>query len=441
MSTALRRRNALAVATTVALLATFSPRGFASTFTATVPASPRFAYVSNLDDKTVNVYTIDTATGMLRPRGYTVLGGAAISVCVDPLNRFLMASTFGTANQLLSYAIDASTGALTLRDTENLSFGGPNDMAFSVNGNNLYYPNLDNSSLTHFAVSSTGVLTQTSTATTGNTPETVAVHPTKAVCYVPNYLTSNIYTFTINANGSLTELLPRVSLPANSGPIHMVVSRNGSFAYACTFDTNTIQAYTINATTGALTASGSAITHSSMTNPSSMAVNNASSRLYVCSDGSDRVTVFNINSSNGQLTHRNNYAAGTNPARIALDPSGVYCYVVNRTSNDVSIYSITQSGGNLGNLTAVGSVRTHRSPYGMAICAGANNSTPITYVPKFAYCTNQDADTLSVYTVNANTGALTAASPATIACSSQPLYAQLHPNQRILYVNPVRDLP
>src|SRR5882757_1089952 len=59
-------------------------------------------------------YAIDTNTGTLTavPGSPFVAAGAAISVAVDPLGKFVYAGIWGTA-AVSGYAIDKTTGSLT----------------------------------------------------------------------------------------------------------------------------------------------------------------------------------------------------------------------------------------------------------------------------------------------------------------------------------------
>jgi 6-phosphogluconolactonase (cycloisomerase 2 family) len=430
-ASSLRSRAAFtAVAAALGVLVISIGQSPGETWTSSVPSSPNFAYVSNLTDGSIACYTV-AANGTLRPNGYTLVGaGASVScLAIDPFNKFLMAGAFGSTNALNSYTINTS-GTLTLQGTQ-APFPGPNDMSFTMDGKNLYYPDVDQTWLVQYSVNqATGVLTQQGgNVTTGSFPETIAVHPTLAVCYVPNYIDNTIATYSISGTGALTEISPRVTIgPGVPGPIAMSITRNGKFAYVATYDGSELYAYSINAGTGALTQVGSPITQASMTNPSCLAIEITSTYLYTSNDGSNNVSVFSIGGT-GALTFVQNVAAGTNPARISADPSGKFIYCVNRVSNDISMYSLNAANGQL---TSLGTIPTQRGPYAIGVAAG---TTAVTLVPKFAYCSNSGDNTVSIYSINAATGALTASTPATVSSGGvQPLTVLVHPTGAFLYV-------
>ena len=69
---------------------------------------------------------------------------------------------------------------------------------------------------------------------------------------------------------------------------------------------------------------------------------------YVVNYSSDDVWAYTINATTGALTPMGApVAAGTNPSSIAVDPSGKFAYVSNNVSNDVSAYRINATTGAL----------------------------------------------------------------------------------------------
>jgi len=87
-------------------------------------------------------------------------------------------------------------------------------------------------------------------------------------------------------------------------------------------------------------------------------------------------------------------AAGTNPLSVVVDPSGKFAYVANFNSNDVSMYTINATTGAL---TSVGTIAAGMSPTSIAVHPSG----------KFAYVTNSASNDVSMYSIDAATGALT----------------------------------
>ena len=91
--------------------------------------------------------------------------------------------------------------------------------------------------------------------------------------------------------------------------------------------------YTINATTGALTSTGTINGNCpGLCFPSSVVVDPSGKFAYVASGGGGfpyNVEMYTINATTGALTSIGTIAAGTDPVSVAVDPSGKFAYVVN----------------------------------------------------------------------------------------------------------------
>jgi DNA-binding beta-propeller fold protein YncE len=86
----------------------------------------------------------------------------------------------------------------------------------------------------------------------------VAVDPTGKFAYVTNSVSSNVSAYTINATtGALTPVAgsPFAASPfvAGTNPYGVAVDPTGKFAIVANNGSDSVAAYTINATTGALT--------------------------------------------------------------------------------------------------------------------------------------------------------------------------------------------
>jgi YVTN family beta-propeller protein len=77
-----------------------------------------------------------------------------------------------------------------------------------------------------------------------------------------------------------------------------------------------------------------------------------------------------------------------------VDSAGKFAYVTNFESNDVSMYTIDATTGAL---TPIGTIAAGQSPTSIAIHPSG----------KFAYVTNSASNDVSIYSVDAATGALT----------------------------------
>jgi 6-phosphogluconolactonase (cycloisomerase 2 family) len=311
----------------------------------------KFAYVANRDSNNVSMYTINSATGILEAEGTIAAGTAPFSVAVDPSGKFAyVANLFGDVSM---YTINATTG----------------------------------------------VLTSIGTIGAGTEPDSVAVHPSGKFAYVANFGDEDFGTppgsvsmYRINADGSLTSI--GTIAEALVGTTSVAVHPSGEFAYVANSgfrNSNTISMYTIDATTGALTSTGTEAGE----NPGSVAVHPSGKFAYVANVGSSNsISMYTIDVTTGALTSAGTVAAGKLPESVAIDPSGKFAYAANAQSNNVSMYTIDATNGAL---TSIGTIAAGLAP----------NSIAIDPSGKFAYVANPGSNNISMYSIDAATGLLT----------------------------------
>jgi YVTN family beta-propeller protein len=100
--------------------------------------------------------------------------------------------------------------------------------------------------------------------------------------------------------------------------------------------------------------------------------------------------------------------AGNAPYSVAVDPFGKFVYVANQVSNSISAYTINAATG------ALTAVNGSPFPAGSAPWSLTDPSG------KFAYVANASSSDISVYAIDASNGALTAVSGSPFAAGSLP---------------------
>jgi 6-phosphogluconolactonase (cycloisomerase 2 family) len=187
----------------------------------------------------------------------------------------------------------------------------------------------------------------------------------------------------------------------------LTVDPTGRFLYVSALDSvdATVSMYTINQTTGLLTPTSPA-TVLTDGNPFQVVVAPSGKFAYVVnnfagSGNANAVSQYTVNSATGVLTENLSsvVAAGNGPTGIAVDPTSRFAYVINRLDNTVSMFTIDPNTGSLTlNSTAADPTAT--------IATGVEPFR-IDFDPtgKFVYVTNEDSAT-SIYTVNSD-GTLT----------------------------------
>ena len=322
----------------------------------------KFVYLTNSSSNNVTIYSIDPATGSLTATGSIPAGTSPQSVAVDHSGKFAYVAN-GGSNDISMYTINSTTGAL-----EPLG-----------------------------------------TVAAGSAPIFVTVHPSGMFVYVANEGSNDISTYTITATGTL-EALGQTA--AGVVPTSITVDPSGKFAYATNADPNNafelntnngnISMYNIDATTGVLTSNG---TIPAGIYPRSAGVDPSGKFAYVANCGDFErnqgdVAMYTINVTTGTLTSTGTIGAGSCPLSVVVHPSGKFAYAVDTGSDGgpdiegVSMYAINATGA----LTSLGIVEnTGYCPSSIAVDPSG----------KFAYVTNHCDNTISMYTIDLTTGALT----------------------------------
>jgi 6-phosphogluconolactonase (cycloisomerase 2 family) len=255
--------------------------------------------------------------------------------------------------------------------------------------------------------------TQASIAS-GDNPKSVAIHPSGKFAYVVNQ--ANVFTngtlsaYSIDTtSGALTAIDAdgatagaQASIATGVFPYTVTVDPLGRFAYVANNNDNTISAYTIEQTTGALTALATAVTAG--TGPSSVAVDPLGKCALVANNTSDDVMSYQINQTTGALTLVTTAAgvAGSNPRSVAIDPNtGLYAYVANSGHNSVSAFSITLAS------CAIAAVNADDVTPALTIAAGTVPiSANVDPSGQFVYVANFGSNNVSAFRIGAG-GALT----------------------------------
>jgi len=275
----------------------------------------------------------------------------------------------------------------------------------------VYITNYGANTVSILGLGQASVLSAFATVGTGNNPRRVVIHPNGQYAYVANYTDSTISQYTL-ASGALTaQSVPTVSAGSSgAGPYDLAVSPNGSFLYSVNINAGTITQYSIASTgsaAGQLTQIGSPLFVGNGIN--SIAVDANSSFVYVTGFASALSALYTLQiQSNGALTLLSQVQNGLfSPTSVVLSPGGKFAYVINSATTTSNVYSI-----NNGVLTFVSPFTTGSVPHTIAFTPNGAN----------AYLTNYGGSsspgtTLSQYSVNQSTGALTLLNAATPVAS------------------------
>lgn len=197
--------------------------------------------------------------------------------------------------------------------------------------------------------------------------------------------------------------------------------------YATSGGSGSIYAYTINLTTGSLTAvPGSPYADANY--PSAVVVEPKGKYAYVVNNNSSNVGAYAITASTGALTPIATYAtAFSYPNAALVDPAGKFLYV--KTGSGITGYKIDAATGKL---SSAGSM-TPPSGGAFSDLAAASLSSG-----EYLYATDSIKSVVNAFSINASTGALASAGSWSTDYnaynSTQPIAIKVTPDQKRAYV-------
>jgi|GEM_PF-3304095 len=161
-----------------------------------------------------------------------------------------------------------------------------------------------------------------------------------------------------------------------------------------------------------------------------------SNYLYVSSSSGlfspGKVLAFKINATDGSLTAvpGSPFVAGNNPASVAVDPTNRFAFVTNTSSNNVSVYAIDPATGALAPVPG--------SPFAAGVGPRRAAVDPIgrfLYVANcgFEHCLGPANSTISVYSINSQTGVLTPAHDSPFSAGGGGFSIGVDPTGRFVY--------
>ena len=337
-------------------------------------------------------FEMDARTGAFTQRKLVAKAPNPSWIVIHPSKKYLY-----TVNEVVNqesgsvsaYAIEPSTGDLTLLNVVNSEGRGPAHMSLDASGRYAFvanyaggtiavFPILEGGRLgaatdVHHDLGSVGSKSATdapsgSFAISGHdAPHAhmiAADHGNRFVLAV-DLGQDRIYVYRFDSgSGKLIplEANPFVAFPSGDGPRHFVFHPNGRWIYVLGEESSTIAFFHYDATNGALTLQQ---TISSL--PKGFAGTNFTSEVVISPDGRflyaanrlhDTIAICAIDSNGGLKLVGEVSTMGDYPRHCTFDPSGRFFYVCNQRSDSVTCFRVQSQTGLLsftGLYTAVGS--------------------------------------------------------------------------------------
>lgn len=153
---------------------------------------------------------------------------------------------------------------------------------------------------------------------TGANPFGLAIDPTGSYLYTGNKLDNSISEFSINSDGSLSQLAGSpIGQTINTAPVALLVVPSGKFLYAANQGAKTLAGFSVGASTGGLTLL-TASPFATGSQPGFIASDPSGNALFVANQsGSGTIQSFTVDQA-GTLTSVSTTAAGGIPTSIAV---------------------------------------------------------------------------------------------------------------------------
>ena len=407
------------------------------------PAGP-FVFVYDQANAQLDGLSVDGVSGMptLLASGPVAVAGS-VNMNVYPAMRFDPSGQHlyvGEVSGFEGFAI-SDAGALTAVPGSPFSPPNGDDFQVAIDPSNQflyagYYDfNLNTGTLASYRIAPSGALTLLSTETAPSTDEDGGLgflggaSPLKvapAFAYTADRTGNDLTLFSVNATSGALSALSSSPLKGTTTPIAAATDPFGQFVF--TLDQGGLEVYTEDPFAGSLTLASGA-PYPAGTNPSALAVDPLDRFVFVANKGSNNVSVFQLNSSSGGLTAvpGSPFPADVMPSALAVDPAGQVLLVANVGSGKVSAFHVLLTGA----------LRSDAPPFAAATSPVA---VAIDASGHYAYVVNQGSNNISIFSIMPDTdigGGPGLPSIGTLglpAGTSVPRAVAIDPTGRFLYV-------
>ena len=357
-------------------------------------------------------------------------------------------SSSGSAGQIYTYAVDASSGALrTAASPVDSGGSGPIALATTSDFYNLYVANQGNNSVVHFAIDNHGNLIKKDSVTLVNVPVSIAVNAAGTYLYVVSGTASATlteYALSSGAIGSATATLS-LTVPGFTGdivvPTGVTVLANSNAVYVTAYDKSAYNPggiTTSNANPGWLFgyAVGSSGTMTAVSGspyqagvkPSALATDPVSRFVYVTDFASNQLIGYTVLSTDAlQFMINGPFRTGNEPTSIVIDPRGIFIYLSNSLDETVSAYSIALPTGTPSadvSVTGTAATTTDTDPVSIIVDPALG---------RFVYTANYLGNSVSGFKLNPSDGTIeqTQATPYPTGANPRALIAIPHGNHAL----------
>lgn len=341
----------------------------------------------------IHLFEVNRETGALTPCGLHEMGTSPSALAFNASKTRLYSANEterlddNESGSVSAFAVDPSTGQLTLMNTVSSGGKGPAHLSVHPSGKFVLVANYFGGSVAVLPIKDDGSLGEATDVKkdAGQVGPTKATHAPPGSFAISGHDQTHAHMieadpsgkFVIHVDLGLDQILvwkfdatngkliandpPFVSLPPGDGPRHFAFHPNGRWFYSIQEEGSTVVLFDYDAGTGRLT---SRQTISSL--PPGYAGSNFCSEIAVSADGKfvyagnrlhDSIAIFSIG-SDGTLTFvTEEWTRGDYPRSFTFDPTGEFLYSCNQRADHIAAFRVDKTTGGLkftGHYTPVG---------------------------------------------------------------------------------------
>jgi 6-phosphogluconolactonase len=378
----------------------------------------------------ISTYTIDSVSGALTPAAaspYSSGGQFPVASAVDNRAKWLYVVN-EVSNSIVQFGI--GTGA-TLQQLNTYNTPGTYPISVTIDSQSRYLFVVDTFAPAFNAQISAGL-------SNGDVKAPVVNPPSYPAANFPTYGCVAVYPISYTDGSLGTPIKDPVSgqncFPLNgqqaqqgSQPVGVTATGFVSYLYVADQGTHTVYGYSVNYSTGVLTAISNN-NYQSGVKPSAITSDPTGRFVYVTDEYSNQLLGYDVqNDGSLQAMLNGPFLASLYPDAVLIDPRGLYLYIANYNANNVAAYSINAVTGNPAENPSGAGYSTGTGPTCLAI--------ELAY-GRFIYTSNLLDNTVSGFELDPHTGNLTSVLNAPFAAGQGPTCVQTaangsHPVQTI----------
>lgn len=338
---------------------------------ATADAAEYLVYFGTFTDgsaKGIYVSRMDADTGRLFAPELVAEVSSPNYLAVSPDGKLLYAAVRPNANDgaVSAYTIERPSGRLELIDQVSAGGAGPCHVSVDATGTAVLVANYTGGSVKSFRADAAGSLAGATFIQHGGS----SVNPNRqtgphAHCIMPaprggfalacDLGTDRVMIYRLDpADASLTAHEPAfATVPAGSGPRHLVFSPDGTRVYVVNEMACTVSGFAWDPSRGALDARAAlsllppGVEVAETFSAAAIAVSPDGRFVFATVRGHDSVSVFATDAEGALALVENVPCGGQTPRGLGIDPTGRWLLVGNQRSNSVAVFAIDATSGRL----------------------------------------------------------------------------------------------